>query len=263
MSKNLAYHGDDVSAAYIHEKSGYVIEQLVDILQTIEDQDIPLEEKEKLIHGYVEAALWDALKIISSTTDSPWDTQDCRLIANCGNAKEGWNAIKYKYSQDSQKPWYEVPLKGKKEIFYKALLKKRSFLKAEIAVRKELCKRIKPLLKEHRGEARTKINMVMDSYLLQDNCISRMNYLLDQINMNHISWKDFCLRFMANLDYLESKMDSKDAKSYIANLFLDAKKRREARMAGKIVEEYNPAIVPMWEYKYYEEHTSDFTQFPD
>ena len=189
MSGNLAYHGDDVSAAYIHEKSDWVIRHLVDILQTIEDQDISHEEKQKQIHGYVEAALWDALKIIATTTDSPWDTQDCRLIANCGNAKEGWDAIKYKYSQDSKKPWYKFSSKEKKAIFYQTLLKERTVLKAEIAVRKEFCEKLKPLLKEHRGEARTKINMVMDSYCLEDKCFLRMDYLLDQINMNHISWE--------------------------------------------------------------------------
>ena len=257
MSGNLAYHGDDVSAAYIHEKSDWVIRHLVDILQTIEDQDISHEEKQKQIHGYVEAALWDALKIIATTTDSPWDTQDCRLIANCGNAKEGWDAIKYKYSQDSKKPWYKFSSKEKKAIFYQTLLKERTVLKAEIAVRKEFCEKLKPLLKEHRGEARTKINMVMDSYCLEDKCFLRMDYLLDQINMNHISWPDFCLRFEANLLYLESCINGVDAEEYINDLLSSKEKQRKAREKGWFVEKYEPSNVPLWEHFYLQEHASD------
>ena len=257
MSGNFAYHGDDVSAAYIHEKSDWVIRHLVDILQSLEDQDISCEEKQKQIHDYVEAALWDALKIIATTTDSPWDTLDCRLIANCGNAKEGWDAIKYKYSQDSKKPWYKVPLKEKKANFYQSLLKERSVLKAEIAVRKELCAKLKPLLEEPRGEARTKINMVMDLYPLQDRCFLRMNYLLDRVNMGDLLWPDFCLRFAANLSYLESCINGIDAENYIDKLLSDKVKERKAREKGLFVEKYEPSIVPLWEYFYLQEHTSD------
>ena len=257
MSGNLAYHGDDVSAGYIFEKSEFAIKRLVNILQTIENSEIDNEEKLKQIHNYVGATLWNALKILSTTTDSPWAPEDCELIATCGDAKEGWNAIKYKYSKDSKKPWYTDVPGDKKEVFYQTLLKERTILKAEIAVRKELCTKLKPLLEEPRGEARTKINMVMDFYSMEDKCFLRMNYLLDRVNMGDLLWPDFCLRFAANLSYLESCINGTDAEKYINDILSSKSKTSKAEEKGWFVEKYDPSKAPLWEHRYLQGHSQN------
>lgn len=257
MSENLAVHDDSVSAGYIFEKSGYVINRLVDLLQLLKDLEISSEEKEKQIHSYIEAALWDALKIIATTTGSHWDPEDCEIVATCGDAKEGWNAIKYKYSQSAKRPWYTNVPGDKKEVFYQTLLREHTVLKAEIAVRKELCAKLKPLLEKPRGEARTEINMVMDLYSLQDRCFLRMNHLLDRVNMGELMWPDFCLRFAANLSYLESCINGADAEKYIIDILLSKEKQRKAREKGWFVEEFEPSQVPLWEHRYLQEHSSD------
>ena len=84
-----------------------------------------------------------------------------------------------------------------------------------------------------------------------------MNHLLDQVNMGIITWSDFCLRFTANLSYLESAMNSEDAEHYIYNLFSDEEKRRKAERKGWPYEEYDPSNVPQWEHSCLQKHNPD------
>ena len=50
MSGNLAYRGENVSSVYIEEKSSYVIEELVDILHTLECSEMSDKDKMAKIH---------------------------------------------------------------------------------------------------------------------------------------------------------------------------------------------------------------------
>ena len=103
MNDNHAYRGEDVDATYIEEKSSYVIDGLVEILHILECSELTEKNKLEQIHGVVESTLYDALKIIAITIDAPWQVDDSRLIANCGDARTGWEAIQHKYTGDMKK----------------------------------------------------------------------------------------------------------------------------------------------------------------
>lgn len=260
MSGNLAYRGENVSSVYIEEKSSYVISELVEILHTLESSEISDKDKLEQIHGCAEAALYDALKIIATTIDAPWQVEDSRLIANCGDAKIGWEAVQYRYTGKMEEIWSGHPFPQRSKGYFQAILDGQSLLIAEVAVRKEFCAALKPLLDGTRGEVRTAINVIMDSYPLPDCCYLRMNYLLDQVNMGNISWEDFCLRFTANLSYLEEKLSSEKADSYIKGIYSAAVQRKAAKLKGEYMAPVDAASEPSWEQQYLREYAPEQTE---
>lgn len=256
MNDNHAYRGEDVDATYIEEKSSYVIDGLVEILHILECSELTEKNKLEQIHGVVESTLYDALKIIAITIDAPWQVDDSRLIANCGDARTGWEAIQHKYTGDMKKIWSGQPFLKKNKSYLQAILDGQSLLMAEVAVRKDFCARLIPLLGGKRGEVRTVINEIMDSYSFFDPCFLRMNHLLDQVNMGNLLWNEFCLRFMANLFYLKSSLSTENAESYVQNILSMEAKRKAAKLKGEYVAPVNVSAEPSWEYQYLKEYGS-------
>jgi len=255
MSDNRAYHGDTVSSAYIEEKSSYVIDELVEILHTLECSEMSDKDKMEQIHGCVEASLNNALKIIATTIDAPWQVKDSSLIANCGNARVGWEAVQYKYTGKTKGIWNGRSFSQKSKSYLQAVLDGQSLAMAEVTVRREFCAALKPLLEGKRGEVRTTINVIMDSYVFPDYCFLRMNHLLDQVNMGDLSWEDFCLRFAANLSYLESNLSEKEADRYIKDILSSEAKSKAAKMKGEYVAPVDASTEPYWEPQYLQERT--------
>ena len=254
MSGNLAYRGENVSSVYIEEKSSYVIEELVDILHTLECSEMSDKDKMAKIHVYAEAALYDALKIIATTIDAPWQVDDSSLIANCGDAQTGWEAVQYRYTGHMKEIWSGQAFPKKSKGYLQAVLDGQSILMAEVTVRKKFCTELKPLLGGKRGEVRTAINVIMDSYSLPDRCFWRMNHLLDQVNMGNLLWDEFCLRFSANLSYLELNLTAEKAESYVKNILSMEAKRQAANQKGEYVSPVDTAAEPFWEHQYLKEH---------
>lgn len=255
MSGNCAYHGENVSSVYIEEKSSLVIDELVEILHTLESSEISDKDKMEQIHGCTEAALYDALKIIATTIDAPWQVKDSSLIANCGDARVGWEAVQYRYTGNMKGIWSEQPFSQKSKGYLQAILDGQSLAMAEATVRKEFCSVLKPLLEKKRGEVRTAINEIMDSYAFPDRCFLRLNYLLDQVNMGNLLWDDFCLRFTANLSYLESNLSAEETDRYIKNILSSEAQRKAVKMKGEYIAPEDASAEPYWERQYLQEHT--------
>lgn len=245
MSGNLAYHGDNVSSVYIEEKSSYVIEKLVEMLHVINSSDMTDKEKIEQINNCAEAALFDALKIIATTIDAPWHPEDNHLIANCGDAAAGWEAIQYKYTGQMKEIWSGYKLNSSKD-FLDALLEEKTVVKAELVCRKSLCKQAKELLQKPRGESRTALNELLDSFAFPDLCFRRLSYLLDSVNLNTIDWNEFIERSIANLKYLEAQLNE-NGEEYIKRIQDDEKRKAIARRNGERFDDYTGAEQPYWE----------------
>lgn len=245
MSSNLAYHGDNVSSAYIEEKSSYVIEELVEMLHIINCSEMADTEKIKQLHNCAEAALFDALKIIATTIDAHWSPEDNHLIANCGDAAAGWEAIQYKYTGQMKEIWSGYKLNNSKE-FLNALLEEKTVMKAELACRKSFCEQAKELLQKPRGESRTALNKLLDSFAFPDRCFRRLSCLLDSVNLNTIDWNEFIEHSIANLKYLEAQLNE-NGEEYIKRIQDDEKRKAIARRNGERFDDYTGEEQPYWE----------------
>ena len=245
MSGNLAYHGDNVSSAYIEEKSSYVIEELVEILSILECAEMPDKDTAEQIHNCAKSALYDALKIIATTIDAQWEVADNRIIADCGDAKSGWEAIQYKYTGQMKKIWGNYKLNNSKE-FLDILLQEKSAVKAELACRKSFCKQAKELLQQPRALSRTALNELVDSFAFPDSCFKRLNYLLNAVNMNTIDWNEFVKRSTANLKYLENQLNEQ-GEEYIKGIQNTEKHKVIAIRNGEYFDTYTGEEQPHWE----------------
>lgn len=241
----LKRHQESVSAVYIEEKCSNVINDLVQILQIIEEQNGDNAVCLSMIHREVESALYDALKIIATTSDSSWDVHDSSLIANCGDAAAGWEAIQYKYTGQMKEIWSGYKLNNSKE-FLDALLEEKTVMKAELACRKSFCEQAKELLQQPRGMSRTALNELLDSFAFPDRCFRRLSYLLDSVNLNTIDWNEFIERSIANLKYLEAQLNE-NGEEYIKRIQDDEKRKAIARRNGERFDDYTGEEQPYWE----------------
>ena len=198
--------------------------RLLDIVDGSENMD---SIEANLARDNIALAMREATKIYADSCGAEWDADDSNFIMNCGYAYTGWSALKYKYTGEiphfvnTRCPW---------ELYYEALLKEKTVIKAEMVYRKEFCQQIRTLLEKPRGEARTPINGVMDLFHFPDYFYQRIHFLLNRVNMGEMEWEEFTVRVMDNINYLESEL----SEAYISHYINDAKGRM--RMDRELLE---------------------------
>ena len=214
-------HKDCVSKVYIQEKSCDVVNALVNALDLLEEKDILSIDTSRLVKDEIATALYDATKIVAITLHAPWEPFDCDLIADCGNAKAGWEAIQYKYTGKteyifSHEPFY-YSLELLNELLEKHNVKKAKML-SEIKLRKDFLSKLISCMEQERGYARPLLNGIFYDYQLPDHVYKRMDYLLNRVNMGDLEWLDFVERIKLNTEYLQEKLKNENIKEYIQNV---------------------------------------------